>query len=881
MRKGLGIVAAILLTATVLLVALWQTVPKWLPWVAGHWLPAGSQLVLSSSPHWSQGTLWLPSTTLKVQGCTLLDVKGAAFSRFGKGWKGVADAFTVDTRCLSLLPASESSTPLSLAEWQQKLPLLSIDIKRLTITPWQSYAGHLSLTSHSTGQHINYQGSALSLDAQLDSHQQLSLNAFSIQLPGLPSPLTLAGKITLPATLDELPRQAEVQGRLENNWLDHALLLGLEWQQQSGVLTLREEGDNEPLAALPWEVAGREVRIIAGQWRWPYAAQPLKGGISLTLNDWSDNYDASGITARLNVVTEGHNGKGNAVLTMGPGRIGLLDSDLNVQLTGQTNLQQLSMTASLPGTIKGSILNPTLSVRSGALLRAWGNLSSRLTLQEARLPLAGVSVRAAGVSGPLQAIVRASDQYWGAYALHLDGKAQDFKPDSGTWNYKFWGKGQLSPLQARWDMGGRGSWVDSLLVIDSLSTGFDRLHYGLMRVNAPRLTLEKPLRWQRHTTPRRGGKPPASDIPSLTADFKLVAQRIELENGGYVPPAELLLQLRGNRLDDFQLAGALQAAPIGPITLRGRWDGERLRGEGWWPKQSLTAFQSLLSPKLGITLRQGDFYAQAAFSAAREQGFVAGGQWVVKDGGLWLKDGEAQGVDFAMSYRLENHQWQLGVKQPVMLRIQSLSNLFEMQNITANLQGSYPYTEHSPLTLDNVGVDMLGGHVSLSSLRLPQHDAAVLRLNRIELSELFTALKPKQFAMSGRVSGELPLFLNDPQWLVKEGWVENEGSLTLRLDQDMANALASGNVSNRLVVNLLRYMEITRSYARVNLDNLGVLTMATEIQGVSSQENQRRAIVLNYRHEENIFHLWQSLRFGDNLQEWLEKALSQPARKEQ
>ncbi|EPG5581827.1 intermembrane phospholipid transport protein YdbH family protein, partial [Escherichia coli] len=28
---------------------------------------------------------------------------------------------------------------------------------------------------------------------------------------------------------------------------------------------------------------------------------------------------------------------------------------------------------------------------------------------------------------------------------------------------------------------------------------------------------------------------------------------------------------------------------------------------------------------------------------------------------------------------------------------------------------------------------------------------------------------------------------------------------------------------------------------------------------------------LNYHHEENIFTLWRSLRFGDNLQAWLEQ----------
>lgn len=249
---------------------------------------------------------------------------------------------------------------------------------------------------------------------------------------------------------------------------------------------------------------------------------------------------------------------------------------------------------------------------------------------------------------------------------------------------------------------------------------------------------------------------------------------------------------------------------------------------------------------------------------------------MVKNGGMWLKDGEMSGLDFILSYRFKQHQWLLGAKQPVSLRIKSFSNLFEMQNISADLQGTYPYSEGQPLTLSNVGVDMLNGHISLSALRLPQHDAAVLKLDKVDLSALFTALKPKQFAMSGRVDGELPLFLNHPKWLVQNGWIANAGTLTLRLDKDMADAIGSNNLATGAAIDWLRYMEINRSHARVDLDNLGELTLSARIDGINPQKNAKREVILNYRHQENVFQLWRSLRFGDNLQEWLEQALSQP-----
>ena len=219
----------------------------------------------------------------------------------------------------------------------------------------------------------------------------------------------------------------------------------------------------------------------------------------------------------------------------------------------------------------------------------------------------------------------------------------------------------------------------------------------------------------------------------------------------------------------------------------------------------------------------------------------------------------------------------LGVKQPVMLRVREVNNLVKLENITADLQGTYPWSESTPLTLSNLGVDTLRGHISMSALRMPQHDAAVLKLDKINLSELFTALKPKQLAMSGNINGELPLYVNDPHWIVRDGWIQNDGWLTLRLDQQFADAMAAGNLANRLVIEWIRYMEIREMIAKVNLDNLGELTMKSHVTGANTSGKQDREVNLNYTHQENIYQLWRSLRFGDNLQEWLQQEISLPA----
>ncbi|MDV5139156.1 YdbH family protein [Chimaeribacter arupi] len=882
MRKGwkalgIGLPGMVLVLGTG-----WLTLPRWLPAVVEHWLPAGTHLTLGGPLALTRTGLRLPPMTFRAGTCRLADSSAARLDYRHGRWVLTADSLTLDSACLSQLPAgAPGGAPFSPAAWQQRLPPLEIAINHLTLAPWQPYAGRLTFSSGAAGQHLRYLSREtaangapqLALDASLDRHQHLTLTRFAVTLAGMEAPLTLAGRVTLPvAPGSSLPDQGDLQAHLTLAGVPAPLAVTLNWQAAQGTLEVAAQDAPAPLLRLPWQLSPAALTIHDGTWRWPYATQPLAGGLRLTLRDWDSHFTRATLEGRANMLTQGHNGRANVVLSAGPGSVGLTESDLRLQLTGQANAARLSFTASLPAWLHGPLLSPALTLRSGALLRAWGNLTAKQRLEEARWPLAGVTLSPAGINGPLQAIVRLTDRYWGAVKLHLNGKAQDFWPDRGHWQYNFWGNGTLPPLQARWDMTGKGRWDAARLTVSSLSTGFNQLHYGLVTVDKPRLTLSEPLVWQRPSEAR------APTPEAIQGGLTLAAERIGLGSGGYLPPSSLALQIKGASPAAFLWRGSLAADPIGPIALRGRWDGERLRGEGWWPDQPLTAFQSLLDPALKITLRDGRFRAQTAFSAAREQGLVAGGHWVVQQGGAWLKDGEVSGVDFILPYRLDNHRWQFGAQQPVSLRIGLLSNLVAMKNITADLQGNYPYSEHLPLTLSNVGVDMLGGHVSLSALRLPQHQAAVLKLDQVDLSEVFTALKPKQFAMSGKVDGELPLWLDNPHWLVKEGWVRNHGLLTLRLAPEMAKALAEGNLTNRLVVDWLRYLEISRTSAQVSLDNLGELTLAAKIDGVSPAETQRRNIILNYRHQENVFQLWRSLRFGDNVQEWLSERLSKSAR---
>ncbi|MFJ5158524.1 YdbH family protein [Pantoea sp. NPDC088449] len=869
MTRGLRRTLAALLALILLLLGLLLTLTQWLPRLAGIWLPENTRVELHGTPRWQQGALHFPAVRYLAGECELAKVSDAALGWQHKRWQLNAEDVQLNSDCLQSLPQNETNgTPRSLAEWQKMLPGADVHLQTITILPFQQYAGRFDLTLDKDVQQLHYQGDNLKVDARLQG-QQMHIAQLQLTHPLLPQPLNLQGDVTLPTFADGLPVAGQLHAAVNLLQWPQPLALTLNWQQQQGMLVVNQQGDDHPLLQLPWQVDDRQIRITQGQWRWPQAEQPLSGGVTLTLENWQQGLENTQVSGRFNLLTHGRGGKGNLVLSIGPGKLSLTESALPFQLTGESKFADLQLYGSMPGLLHGMLTDPQLSLKQGALLRLRGRLLSTLEVDEARWPLAGVTVATRGINGRLQAILKAHDPNFGRFTLHLDGRATDFWPDSGVWNWRYWGEGVIEPLAAKWDVKGSGSWQDTLITLSTLDTGFDQLAYGMVQVAKPRLTLSAPVRWQRDP-----------QHPAFNGGFTLKSGQTQFSYGGWLPPSELNFAAKGSDPSQFIWRGQLLAEDIGPVRVHGRWDGERLRGEAWWPAQSLTVFQPLLSSDLKMRIQSGELRAQVAFSAASEQGFEAGGHWTVKEGSLWMPDSEINGIDFSLPFRLKDHQWQLGRRGPVSLRIAEVKNQFSLQNITADLQGHYPWRERQPLTLSNVNLDLLGGHVSMPELRMPQHQPARVSLKEINLSKLVTAIKPKQFAMSGKVNGELPLWVNNPHWLVEKGWIANSGPLTFRLDKDMADAIVSNNFAAGAALDWLRYMEISRSWATIDLDNLGNLTMQSEVKGTSQFSNRRQSVNLNYRHQENLFQLWRSLRFGDNLQSWVEQNATLPSKKD-
>ncbi len=865
--KATGILIAVPVLLLLLCAAVW-TVNLWLPRLAAFWLPQGITLELHGNLRPGLRDLTLPDVTLHAGDCEAVVVRAPHFGYQQQKWQITAEQVSLDTQCLAHISGSPgpSSPAKTLARWQSMLPALQINIGQLQVLNWPQYSTSVSFRNQQGRQTLRLQGEQLRLDAELNQ-QQLLLRQLSLTVPGLSQPLAISGSIRLAELTDALPQAGAINGRL--SVADVPLSLALHWQQQQGELTLTTPGQSRPLLNLPWSVSPQSVEIRQGQWYWPFAGQPLQGGLAVSAENWLAGLDNTRLSGRMNILTAGRGGKGNAVLSFGPGLVSLTESDLPLRLTGTAGTAQLQFFASLPARLTGPLLVPEVHFQSGALLRARGRILDTLQVDEARWPLAGVRLAPQGVSGPLQAILKLHQPAYGQYRLQLSGKAVHFWPDNGRWAWRYWGNGYLRPLQAHWDIRGQGLWENQLITVQTLSTGLDRIKYADITAQSPRLVLSQPLQWSRDTT-----------APTFNGKFLLTTGISRFGYGGVLAAGQLPVTVRGLSPDNFQYQAQLTAGEAGPVMSRGRWDGQRLRGQIWWPSQPLQVFQSLAKPTMKMKLTGGTLRGQAAFSLSGKQGFQAGGHWVISQGSVSTPDNQISGVDFSLPFRYYRQRWQFGQHQPVHLAIGRVTNQIAISDITASLQGYYPWSESHPLTLSDVSMSLLDGTMSLSDLRLPQHQPAVLKAENISLSPLITALHPKQIAMSGRVDGELPLLVNDRQFMIRHGWIKNNGPLTLRVDKDLIDSITSNNMAAGVAVDWLRYMEISRSEATLQLTSNGELTMTSKVQGTSRFSNKDQRVNLNYTHQENVFMLWRSLSFADNLQSQLSQHLKLPAEKE-
>ena len=186
--------------------------------------------------------------------------------------------------------------------------------------------------------------------------------------------------------------------------------------------------------------------------------------------------------------------------------------------------------------------------------------------------------------------------------------------------------------------------------------------------------------------------------------------------------------------------------------------------------------------------------------------------------------------------------------------------------------------EPATFTLEQAELTVLGGRLWLEQplrYRSAQPASAQVRLEGLELQQVFASYPAEGLAGSGVIDGQLPLRINQGVSVVGGELSARAPGGYLRFDSPRLRALGQGNAAMKLVTDALRDFRYDTLSSTVDYDVSGALILGLRLHGQNPTLQQGRAIHLNVTLEEDVPALLTSLQLSGKVNETLRQRLEQ------
>lgn len=849
-------------------------------------------------PSWQRASL--AQLDLNYQHCPLLKMEGLTLQWFEKQQFTLEKA-VLDYACIAKMPAQEpnNSAQEPLSALLALLPEGEIHIQQLYLVNFPSnYPGYLqAIFSHPTKITANFYQQQLNLSLEhilLNIKSSLKENKLNGELNYQPT-INQQHTIQLSAELDTQLLQLPLQLNLDYQWdisdnpnIDKNLQKGtsqLTWQREDnriqGNWTLQSHVEPENKINLPFLWEENSFSLQQGRVDWTLFPEfPLRGYISAKLTPNKLNLDELfpiKTYLRFSLLSQNEMGKGNIVIENKAGEVRADSLDLALQLTGNIKHGNFVLYSTIPLEFNGNFDDLQLRFLPSALLRVTGK-ERFLTIQDLRFPLAGIRVNKFGITGRLQAIFKGESPDFKQINLHLDGFANHFKAGllntfvdppqkeavRDQWQWRFWGGSRAPALGTQIQLNGRGIWHENLVKLTEFDGKLGKISQNSLQIAPAVLQLSEPIQFAYETFQLQGGVIARS--PELRFDY-----------GGKFHPLQATLNFNGE-VENLNLNGEIAAGEVGPLRLFARREltaqASRFVGKLYWKEQPLKVFQALLPPRQNWVIKSGYVRGETAFSAGTEQGLVAGGHFAIREGGLSLPSGEIDGVEFALPYQLKNNELDFGIKKPLQVTIREINIGFPIRHVKMQVHGHYPYRKRQPLVLSRLSLELLGGKLNIKRFALPQTKIAYLQLQQIDLEQLFDAVQYRQLELRGKVNATIPFWLNGKPCYVCNGEFTQVSPSSLKFTPEFLEAMKKSGYTEKILLALLNDSRLNQLRAKIHVDSLGDMVLNAQIKTELANQNNAK-INLNYRHQENLFELWQVVNYGDQFEQQLEHSIYQ------
>ncbi|WP_417362109.1 intermembrane phospholipid transport protein YdbH family protein [Gallaecimonas pentaromativorans] len=179
------------------------------------------------------------------------------------------------------------------------------------------------------------------------------------------------------------------------------------------------------------------------------------------------------------------------------------------------------------------------------------------------------------------------------------------------------------------------------------------------------------------------------------------------------------------------------------------------------------------------------------------------------------------------------------------------------------LEGKASYQE-GQWHFRDIQAALLGGSLSAKALDWPGSTPQPVALDDLNLASIAALQAKPVVALSGRVSGRIPMVLGPDGISIVGGELANTGPVAIEvLNVDSVQSLKASNTGVKVALDALGNLAVDTLNAGFDMNKDGQATLKVLIKGHNPQQDL--PVNLHYSHQENLRQLLRSLRIGDEV----------------
>lgn len=240
--------------------------------------------------------------------------------------------------------------------------------------------------------------------------------------------------------------------------------------------------------------------------------------------------------------------------------------------------------------------------------------------------------------------------------------------------------------------------------------------------------------------------------------------------------------------------------------------------------------------------------------------------------GTWLQD-----LNWQQHFTLQNGQLKsitANAKPPSNLSVAKIETITEINHLAATTVIDVS-PETITLQLKNIGASLLEGRFDIDLLQWPLTNTQPInvKLTTIDLEKLLELDKNQGIVVTGKVSGDLPVFYDGEHLLIKAGYLYNVGDGLIQVYNNAAvEELKSSAIEVKLAFDALENLHYHQLSSAVSMADDGYMLLTTVIKGRNPDLDNEVNLNLNLSYD--LIGLLESF----NITERFENTLLQDAK---